>query len=122
MVTCGYGKRECGQNKHPYTPHSSECIPFKPFLVLLTLLSFEPDSRSVLQVRELENELSDEGRRFAETEKTMRKQDRRLKEMMFQVCAQSHRSHTDMRTTTLTHVCAHTTHSVRRVGVISLCL
>ena len=36
------------------------------------------------QVRELESEMSDEQRRFAETEKTMRKQDRRLKEMVFQ--------------------------------------
>ena len=36
------------------------------------------------QVRELESEMSDEQRRFAETEKTMRKQDRRLKELVFQ--------------------------------------
>ena len=35
-------------------------------------------------MRELEGEMTDEQRRFAETEKTMRKQDRRIKEMIFQ--------------------------------------
>lgn len=49
-----------------------------PILLIIPIYGF------IMQVRELEGELDSEQRRHAETQKNMRKADRRLKEIAFQ--------------------------------------
>ena len=53
-------------------------------IYLKTRFLFTNKSVISAQVRELENELDNEQRRHAETQKNMRKADRRLKELSFQ--------------------------------------
>ena len=62
--------------------YPSRLIPTR--VPLLLFFTHSPSSSLVPQVRELETELDNEQRRHAETQKNMRKADRRLKELAFQ--------------------------------------